>query len=587
MGNKPISIGLKTERTNYEAGSIVKGTVYVKVSPSSNDRVTGIHLVLDGEERVFVSLAEVLESDREEPGNVQNSVHEESQQNASKRRKKGDRMVKSHVRLVSVNVPIAQFPKALPRGEYEYPFEWELPRHLPPSMFIASQGPSAGVVHYQLTSYYSTGKAPANANGALYLPHQSATQKIQILATASPSKDIKTIQEHDEFPVSSCYCFPKGKVNLGFHVDRNVVSPGSRLQVELTGENFSEIPVSQLEVTLLEHVKLTAENRSLQRTYTLARETISTTALPSWQGRSSHNHSYNEALLASGASNDPLPLRLWVPSSARVSYSGKLIEVTHTLVVRAVTLWYASCPTLECSIKVGIVGNDASNAPEAQRVSATTTTAASLDTAAQMPEAEVVILPDDWRGQAADVIFIPPSMVMVDDDNILAPPSVVPTAPDESLLQSPFTPNFENGYERRDDDGIQPCEFTQVQAFLSNTDLLPRNPSVLARVRRLTPRQYVSLVCHPDSFNGRNGRKAAKIKAEDICRGRVLAACMGENFQCRHVLACLWGCPEDYRLDILREIAPLASDWTVQRGTVERELEPDEADYARTVLQWY
>lgn len=593
MGNKQVGIGLKTDRTNYEAGSTVKGKVYVKVAANSNDPVTGIHLVLDGEERVFVSVAETHEVSRDDP-----TGPHELQQGAPKRRKKDDNMVKSFAKLIAFNVPIALFPKALARGEYEYPFEWELPQNLPPSMFVASQGRTAGVVQYQLTAYYTTGKPTTpNIKVPLYLPHQSATQKIQILATPTPLQNIKSIEEEDEFTISSCYCFPKGKVHLGFHLDRGIVAPGSRVQVNIRGANFSEIPVSQLEVTLLEHIKWTAQNRSLERTSTLAREIIATSDLSQWQGRTSSNFSQNEALLT-----EPLPLRLWVPSLAKISYRGKLMEVTHTLKVRAVTMWYASSPTLESSIKVGIVGDDANYIPETPVIMASTGIASvvasgapSLDT--PMAEAEAVILPDDWRGQSADVIFIPPTMVMSEDDNMIAmPPSVVPTAPDETLMHSAFGSDGFEDMRQSDynDNGIEPCDFSQLQAFLANLrnledlpDLLPRNPSVLARVRRVTPRQYVSLVCHPESASiMRPGRKADKKRAEDICRGRVLAAVMGESFQCRHVLACLWGCPEEYRLEILREVAPLASDWTTQRGTIERELEPEEADYARTVLQW-
>ena len=60
---------------------------------------------------------------------------------------------------------------------------------------------------------------------------------------------------------------------------------------------------------------------------------------------------------------------------------------------------------------------------------------------------------------------------------------------------------------------------------------------------------------------------------------------MDDAFQCRHVLACVWTLPPHIRMDVLTEIAPLASDLDTQREMVERELDDKELLYFRAALK--
>lgn len=210
------------------------------------------------------------------------------------------------------------------------------------------------------------------------------------------------------------------------------------------------------------------------------------------------------------------------------------------------------------------------------------------------------LLPEDWNGQTCDVIVIPQTSVMVEplaattkvemdvgDRNLeLRPLPVAPSAPNESLLDYPSQHNTDS----RVVDQNVPCGFEQLETFLSKVRELEQmpyrlheHPSKLARVQMLTPRQFVRLL-HTPTPPENNIESSHQMPKDNIALGRMLASTMGNSFQCRHVVACLWGCADECRLDILQELAPLASDWTTQRESVERELEPAELSYLRSVL---
>jgi hypothetical protein len=53
------------DKTTYQAGSVVKGVVYLKIQPDSNERVKSIGLILEGEERTAVSYTESVGGNEE------------------------------------------------------------------------------------------------------------------------------------------------------------------------------------------------------------------------------------------------------------------------------------------------------------------------------------------------------------------------------------------------------------------------------------------------------------------------------------------------------------------------------------------
>ena len=151
------------------------------------------------------------------------------------------------------------------------------------------------------------------------------------------------------------------------------------------------------------------------------------------------------------------------------------------------------------------------------------------------------------------------SAVLLDMD--YSPPPV--SAPDESLLReshnsSPFFSELEAALSSSDD------PVSTLSHYLNN-------PMMTTAIQNLTPREFVQVMQSAP-------RDLPKL-------ARVLAGAMNDRFQCRHVLACLWALPEPVRLDVLTEVAPLASGWETQRSMVERELDANELLHFRAAMK--
>ncbi len=221
-------------------------------------------------------------------------------------------------------------------------------------MQITGSNESSCEIHYHVTVLYTTASS-RQAPTELQFASHSATQDITLLAYPNPVENLRVLQDEETFPISSCCCFHKGHINLSFSLDRNILSPGCTATIHLVGKNLSQVRVPQLQVTLLEQVKWTANDHSEQVTNTLLRETISTLTLPQWQPRLSRNHHTHEELLNQDEWNESLSLPLSIPARARNSYVGNLMEVSHHLVVTACTPFHVTTPCLENSLQVGLI----------------------------------------------------------------------------------------------------------------------------------------------------------------------------------------------------------------------------------------
>jgi hypothetical protein len=157
-------------------------------------------------------------------------------------------------------------------------------------------------------------------------------------------------------------------------------------------------------------------------------------------------------------------------------------------------------------------------------------------------------------------VTLPISSAILLDMEYSTPPV---SAPDESLL--------------RESHNIA-TSLSQLEAALSSSDdpmstlsHCLNNPMMTTAIQNLTPREFVQVLQSAP-------RDLPKL-------ARVLAGTMNDRFQCRHVLACLWALPDPVRLDVLTEVAPLASGWETQRSMVEQELDANELLHFRAAMR--
>jgi hypothetical protein len=214
-------------------------------------------------------------------------------------------------------------------------------------------------------------------------------------------------------------------------------------------------------------------------------------------------------------------------------------------------------------------------------------------------------LPVDWNPMQADVIVIPEAAaVLIDEDVMPSSTSYIASAPREKDLlhhHSSSAPNELHAAPGRSSavasttaHPTAPSESLLDRSVPSNTIPLsessilqqiqtiivdsPENLAVIladsqwtAAVRNLDPREFCSLV------------KAAQPKtAPEIAK--VLAGALGQQFECRYVVACIWSLPDETRMPVVNTIGSLASDLQTNRASIEQELRDYELVQFRMAL---
>lgn len=532
MGNKQVKLALRLDEKAHVAGNVVTGKVYLNAG--QDYQADALHLLLIGEEYSVVAEDESLD------------YHSSHCRNYSDQHREIER---SSSVLVHMDVPLTHFPssKVCP-GQYEFPFEWELPSNLPSSMYCAKND-SHCEIGYRLTAYL-------HQKQALGDPEHSSTESLCISARSTqPQANTGVVVDPEIFRIKAC-CWNQGEVTLGWNVDKTVVSPDSLMKIGITGANDSQVEVECLRACLVETISWSAHGKAKETKRTVAEAKVSASNLPLWHPVSHRYNSYS-SVPADHLEQSRVLTQLLLPHDARDTYSGGLIQVRHSLTITAETQPCITAPESSILVRVqrkssGAVAHAVENAPP---VTAPPTTP--IDGEPAFVEAD--LLPDDWRPQEAHVVTLPAnSAVLLDSDYV--PPPV--SAPDETLL---------------DESRVIASVLSKLKASVSESDdpvvTVSRHlndPMMVTTIQNLTPREFVEVL------------QSARRDLPSLAR--LVAGTMDPHFECRHMLACLWCLPNPVRLDVIKEVAPLASDLETQRSIVERELDSNELRHFRAAL---
>ena len=395
MGNKQVKLGLRLDDKSFKAGSLVTGRAYLNVTQEV--QAEGLHLLLIGEEYTQIC--------HNEPSYYSHSGHRDF----SSTHREIDRASSSLVHM-DVNLTTFSSGKISP-GQYEYPFEWELPSNLPGTMFFA-KGDSNCEIRYRMTAYL-------NRIGAFGEPEHAATKSLCIVAQPSSIQGPTGIVMDPEVVRMKSCCFDSGQVTLGWDVDKTVASPDCVMKIGIQGVNESKVEIQCLRAQLVETISWSAHGRTEEEKKILTEAKISTANLPQWHAN--HHHAYQHVEMDSGRQS-VVETQLLLPREARDTYNGGIIQVRHSLVITAVT------PPCHTTVESGTLIRIQRESPQVQSTAVPT---APYDFLAEPTMVEADILPEDWAPQQAHVVTLPVSSAVLLDTEYI-PPSV--SAPDESLI---------------------------------------------------------------------------------------------------------------------------------------------------------
>jgi len=439
MGNSPITIGVETDKASYGAGSTLRGKVYLSISSRQSTGVAAevLQLRLVGKESAVVHHTSSSDGDT-------NNHYERA----------------SHT-FFQVDYPLYTFiNQRAPSGQYEYPFQFNLPHNLPSTM-KAKDGQSTCEVEYELVA---TLVQPGG--GGIFSSHPNSKKTIEVWATTTEPADSSVQHPADDIPVNGCCCCcPKGSMTLEACVSKTIVQHNDPIQVQYRCRNNSSMDVHAVKIQLEQVIEWTCNARSKKLTKILDRLEFDADRYPELDAtapRSSVCCIGGGPVRYSLLSSTPLPPefhtgQLRVPEGACDTYRGSAISVKHVLSVVLVSSGCCSSnPESATSMQVvkafsgsnNSIGFDDGKIIEPSTATATavapsapsdlldnTNTAAAAPVFAQPSSstsnhqfemepvvAEAHVLPPDWNAQTAQVVEIPMAEAMVIEPS--APPAV-------------------------------------------------------------------------------------------------------------------------------------------------------------------
>ena len=472
MGNKQCKLVLRLDDKTFTAGGLVTGRVYLSVTQEV--QADSLFLLLQGEECCQIAHDE-------------QDYSRSSSRDYSSTHREIDRASSS---LVHMNVALTNFPSSkLVPGQYEYPFEWQLPSNLPSTMYV-SKGDSHCEIRYRMTAHL-------HQSGSFENPKHSATQTLCILAQPkAPPHSTGLVMDPEVIRIKSC-CFDNGQVTMGWDVDKTVASPDSVLKIGISGRNESSVEIDCLRARLIETITWTANGRREEEKTILTESQVPTTNLPQWHStKRLHHVSPYEHVDMGSYRQSVVETQLLLPNEARDTYNGSVIQVRHSLVITAKT------PPCNTTVESGSLIRVQRQSAE---VMAHATSVPAYDSVAEPTFVEADILPQDWRPQEAHVIKLPvSSAVLVDTEYI--PPNV--SAPDESLLAEHTNSVSSLSSVSAPDESLLSDPQTRMTASLSELlDALActddpvglvshelNNPMMVSTIQNLSPGEYVQVL---------------------------------------------------------------------------------------------
>jgi hypothetical protein len=198
---------------------------------------------------------------------------------------------------------------------YQYPFEWQLPIHLPGSFWSTREEGQPRInesycnVDYTLTAHLQPKekeegkeedvvslKTMTRRRSSIFSsPPPPMTMKkssqivlLQIIAKQRPLKTInghtveESLQRLNLLGFSRCTVL--GYIMLGFGCDRHIVTPNSFVTVDIFGRNLSRVNIQQLQVQWIEHVHGTVKGKDYTLKTVLAEVTTKNDDNPEGMG---------------------------------------------------------------------------------------------------------------------------------------------------------------------------------------------------------------------------------------------------------------------------------------------------------------
>eukprot|EP00800_Vazella_pourtalesii_P011656 TRINITY_DN2806_c0_g2_i1.p1 TRINITY_DN2806_c0_g2~~TRINITY_DN2806_c0_g2_i1.p1 ORF type:complete len:407 (+),score=63.22 TRINITY_DN2806_c0_g2_i1:60-1280(+) len=253
----PIScdkIYLRLHKQEYAAGDTIYGLVFLWVSAPVASQV--LKLSIHGfEECTF----EMWESEMN-PDDLKNPIK---------------RKVERHNKRDTIprfEEVLTYYPRGFPLGYFCYPFKYELPQVMPGSFFCKLAENNTlrwnGIVRYLIRVYIDI----PGANHDLWVEEELCIREAKPDLSSLPRSVMNT-------QIQSCFCIPRGMIEVSAWLDKNVYRPDETMTVHYTIRNTSSVDVQNLLIKLVRVIKLSGSEQKQHKPFNQSMSSSSKTLL--------------------------------------------------------------------------------------------------------------------------------------------------------------------------------------------------------------------------------------------------------------------------------------------------------------------
>jgi len=325
-----MGIGIQLETCPIVTGSTIKGSVFI--SFGKDVKAKQLVVQLKGEEYSKVQYTKQVRKTGFEDRGVSEFESVQCQSYSS-----------SNLIFLDIPVDVGQMIQMgkVQSGNYVLPFEVELPSYLPSSLSFESNGSTCDITY--------TLKAQLKGSG--WFSDYKCKKQLDVSScfdnmSETPYNGSPTMEN-----VNFCCCINKGHMLLGARVSNTNRCIGENITVSASCRNHSTAEINDIKLVLTETVKLTSDSHATSVTTTLYEIPVNMGAAFSQESAESEGSAEFEAM-AQELQEGTYEGQFSIPGNAMNTYSGNLIQVSHSLVVVAQTNGCMTDPSLNIPLRL-------------------------------------------------------------------------------------------------------------------------------------------------------------------------------------------------------------------------------------------
>lgn len=536
--NPSVNIGAST---HYIAGTSVNGTVYVTAPEGAQAENIRLRVYFTGKEDVCVQYHET-------------NYYTDSQGHTQSRQVTRYAYAKRDICRMFIDVTGSATSKLnnFEKGNYAFPFSFQLPATLPTSMNHSGDGGRCSIVY----------KVKAEIEGRW----KTKSNEIQIVIVATPpdSAPVPNLVTPTTERIKTCCCFDRGSITFGASLDDTRIGNGEEIKIDMGCKNESASEITFVKAEILEYVTWSAGAHRNRTARVIAGKEFQKTDLMAKKEKNEMQiiRAQEKNGVRSRGGNDELYREIYemlndgknatilsVPWSIHHDYAGLCIQVSHMVTLTIKTPCCSGNPSR--SVLLNVVSPKIVEQALLKYSSGLAHSASPLEAASGVaPSAP--LLPPGWD---AGTTFTAPVSNSASSNTILGGHAM---NSDQEIHLDSFTPDIVSG----------PTGISLERLVYEMNCAINAKYAILDKISDKAWYSFFSLLT-PMDYSTIIKTVTSEFDQPDVS---LIVAEKIQNFSSNHIVAMLRVVSEPLRITSLQKTLPLCKDVVANKGKILAEL---------------